>query len=1314
MKKRFTKIISSLLILAFLVSALAIFASADATEGADNTAENITILYNRSYDDGWNANNGFTGTLKENVATIEYEETANFDYNYYTRLEATNTNDAYFELKHGNNRANFGESILEMDLKLDDVNNIGTIGYMRASNNRYSLLAIVDNALYIVGPGEQSAETSSYAYTPDYYVGQLGGGDWIHVAFVFSVNQRKCPVCGKEFKIDETVKEGDYLCCTEENGGQKASLMDKLITARIYFGYASTFSAETAIPGAAFKKDKDLTNNTYYVDVKFPNAQYLDYYRFGTPAGHSAIGSSYLFDNLKVYNGVSMPTKLPADNYGTNVNTLQAKTENILSADATKTALQYLSEGLVMKVGSDYCLASDVRKSILTKDGKAYGAPVKIDGEVYIPLQAILDWLGYPMYAHDDNLTFDIATEKGSAIVTIGRTVATANGELIQLNSAPGYATDKETGEQYLVIAMSDVENLFEGYHVTYDSVGLLAISLGENLFNRDTDLTLMLDTMRKFLYDYSDGKNYTTGDDYYNAVKANTNNFAHPYILADQDDFDAINEAYTSDGGDLKTYAESVVAGAEKVYAKYASADPATSGKYLASEILNPNADAGNNGYDAFNGRLDAAAEYNEELRLLALAYQITRDTKYAALAYEFACSMGRWTHWGPYYFVSCANATAAYAMAYDWLYNAWISLGYDVVPVETALYQNGVVQGYRSATGEDCAFTSNSPAHFTYIGRTDSWSLISTSGMAIGSLALLGINSLTEAEGRYDEVYEVYTDAAKYLLENNIKDIIANALEMYAPDGSFEESASYWATTTNAFALMSWALESAAGSDMGLMDTWGMDNTFLQALQLEFSSYGDYISPEGFDYDAASGLQIWDYHTSLDGDANTSLFFYAAYATDNDGLAAVRKDQLNKKPVSIWDVIGYKADYSELSVEEVELQLDYVFYNLEGVTSRSDWEDGAIFTGIMGNSNDVANGQIDSGNFIYANKNFTWFADLGGENPDAKNVDNDEYRYGYYRNNAEGHNTLYVFSDIGIMPQGQLADASGVLEAYESTDAGMYAIINNTEVYGSTVISARRGLLFTNNRQTVVIQDEINFNNMRSCAWVAQTAASKVIIDSNDGRTAYLGQDINGETVWIRVSIVSADTNMSFELANAYTFKLNTFAKSYSKDAPEYDRSMFKKLMITTNQTLNFRCAIVIEQVESSDSDALVQYEYTEMASWDIDEQFKPTVKDENKIGNSTLTDIRDYGTLANNYAENGIAFSTRTKDFFRNMAYVAAAVKIYGNTGAIDSVKEVLEVYNVYVKSTLVMYNMYKDNINTLAKDMSDMSVFICGYN
>ena len=521
MKNKLIRIISSVLVLAFLLSSFAVLSFADDTaapEGSEETTnEDVTLLINRTFDEGWVATNGFTSGIKSQKFDIEYEETKEFLYNYYTRVLATNTNDGYLELRYGTNAADYGPTILEFDLRTDDYNNMGTILYGRApgGNNGaiINLAAIEDNQLKLIAPGTVAVSKDKADFNiVSYNAGDLSG-DWVHVAFVYTVNQRKCPSCGTIHNIDSNTVDSMVICCADlaEPGdglgsGVPVSKMEKVVSLRTYFGYTETFDMENAIEaGNKSKDDKDL-NSTYYFDSVLDAIANVDIHRIGIPAVEGSTGQSYCLDNVKLYNGSATSVEFGKDEYGKNVNTALAKTIEILSAGASKTTMQYINSGLVMKVGSEWALSKNERIAIMKNDeGVAYGAPVKIDGQVFVPLQAVLDWVGYPMFEHDDGLSFDISTEMGSTFVTIGRPTATASGEVIELAAAPGMATDAKTGEEYIVVALDDVATLFEGYHVTYDEMGLIIVSDASdhegNLINRASDLDIMLDLMKSFLF---------------------------------------------------------------------------------------------------------------------------------------------------------------------------------------------------------------------------------------------------------------------------------------------------------------------------------------------------------------------------------------------------------------------------------------------------------------------------------------------------------------------------------------------------------------------------------------------------------------------------------------------------------------------------------------------------------------------------------------------------------------------------------------------------------------------------------------------
>lgn len=1520
MKKRITKIISSVLIFAFLVSAFSVlsFANTGAANGGIATASSsdMELIVNRPFDEGWSYDNGFgTDAIGDHKYTIDYEEDKNYNYNYFCRIESTDVTTGYLELNYGSKAPELTYTVFEIDVKTDDLCNFGSpIVYLTSEDKKventktdekekFPVVGIQDNKLVIVPTGEVTTSSS-----PSYAVGTLD--EWIHFAMSARVDQRQCPHCNTVYDLTLENKFSLTCSCLKEKdpaaGLVLVGNMKKIMNVRIYFSYSDTFNASAAVkaPGRADRVD---LNNTYYYDLTFDGMASIDSIFVGMPKNSKTIGHSYCIDNVKLYNGVRVPTGVPAYlGYGTNVNTSQAKTEEIIGSDNGKTIIQYISEGLIMKTNFEYCIDAGTRRPILSENGAAYGAPVKIDGEVYVPLQAILDWIGYPPYQHEDGLSFDISTDKGSTFIAIGRKTATVNGELVELDAAPGIATDPDTGKSYIVISKNDVEKLFAGYFVTYDEMGLIAISEGSNLFNRDSDLELMLDVMKSFIY------TNLSSQQYFDNAKDNTNNFQHPYIVADREEFDSLKAAYAeTEDAALKEYLEAVIADAAAVFNNYTAsviiespesgkesyklamfqktlgktlyftgevegfdgtlkttdkcseaadvyletvyeADGATvrgyklyfykngaktyirlyetvagepglgkgrielttkmplefytynlllktfvvtssdklnsyyigsdkrvenlfhgntanitednlgqldttrfplrlvslvtdndelfgatdttgapsrntSYEYLFDTIKNPYTGIGNNGYDG-GGRHPMLVECTEDIKLLAFAYQITGDEKYAILAYEMVSSLTLWAHWAPAYFVDCAEATANIAIAYDWLYNVWTDKGYNVTDVEAAIYRNGILIGYNFTNGIDLneSILSNQGISTIYNTTTGTWNAIGTSYIAIASLALLGSDYLrngavynenaTEGDASTSTTESSYVKAALNLLADNVYGLTQIGLDIYAPDGSFIESATIWSDTTEAVMLLSWALDSVIGTDIGISNTWAFDKTYYYAYQVE--------------YKVSDGYKYWNYHEASGDKISTNLAYYAATVLGDTTIAAIRTEQIEFKGISMWDVLAYNPEFitAELDKTGSNFSLDYSLAACEGVVSRSDWSDTALYIGIMGNANNAPGGQIDSGNFIYANKGTTWFVDHGAEVHTVYGYSDVAYRYGYYRHSGEGANTIILTSKAydQLMPFGQATNAGGYIKSYYTDENGMYAIVNNAAVYLDKVASAERGILLTNDRKTVVVQDEVVFKDTEECAWVSQVISKEGKIRlSSDGRMAFINQDVNGVNQTLRITLVDATGTLKFTIQDAYDTMLATV---YERDASQKSGEMYtheidrggsttglKKLVVTQELASSFKIAVVLEMTTMEST--TVEYNYRELSKWNSDmitDKYVPEEVNQDVFSTPSLDDVEKYSKEATDYIDSGDAFNLfALEDFYRAIARIYNCEFWLGeseiSSAPSQAIKNAYRSYQDYKER----YDKFRKFVNNYINENKKIAANICGY-
>jgi hypothetical protein len=362
------------------------------------------------------------------------------------------------------------------------------------------------------------------------------------------------------------------------------------------------------------------------------------------------------------------------------------------------------------------------------------------------------------------------------------------------------------------------------------------------------------------------------------------------------------------------------------------------------------------------------------------------------------------------------------------------------------------------------------------------------------------------------------------------------------------------------------------------------------------------------------------------------------------------------------------------------------------------------------MGNKNNITDhGHVDSGSFIYANKNYSWFFDLGSDQYNATDYLGHRYgapRYNYYRNNAEGHNVVCLTSQQSTYGyiNGQYYFDGGVIDKVVSEDDGMYAILDNSGAYGEYVNYARRGILMTNSKYTTVVQDEISFKGVQSAVWIGHTSAAITI--GQGGREAFLHTYIDAKRVTLRASILSDNPNLKFESIKAGvdegSFLLSTTNRpNYSTDRggqPEYVRTGYRRLIIRAENVTEFNCAVVFEIVGRNQEDAPIDYEFTNMEEWTI------AKRDHNYEADITLpTDYsKDINSLMTNgnlsiryYEEQGALFGKRHAEFYACLQNAKKATRQLP-TSYFKEAGELNEAYNKYLKC-LSIYDAVRLDMN-----------------
>lgn len=496
--------------------------------------------------------------------------------------------------------------------------------------------------------------------------------------------------------------------------------------------------------------------------------------------------------------------------------------------------------------------------------------------------------------------------------------------------------------------------------------------------------------------------------------------------------------------------------------------------------------------GYANSNGRnqLIEARAGRERVMSLSFVYNIEKLAGnpnahlYMEKAYSDMIAMGEWQDWSAFsaYLVT-GELMFGYACAYDWLY-------YDLTAQQkAAIYEvvqeqalTGLVYNYEGVK-TSTNFTTNSI----------NWNPVCNAG-AIGAAFAFG-----------DEQPLI----AEYILEK-APEYITNCLEPYAPQGGYPEGAMYWGLGTNFLTIA-----------MHLLD-----NGFTE----EYDIYNRYPN---WEYAKAEGIaETGDYHIYYNGtdgrfnygDASRETVSYAAiyYLSDRfDKPEYAWYENELQKDLGIY-LSGYEAiaaicfyDPEKAVDEPGDFSLDKFYYSeqdVNGIVMRSDWEDkDALYTAMQGGNNIENHMHLSLGTYVidYHGKRFV--EDIYASNYSLSGAKNTIY---YKR--AEAYNTLIINpSDEGE----QYFEGMATVTRYGTSDNTAFGIMDMSKAYNvgdAAIISAERGMMLTDDRNRVIVQDEVKLDKASEFYWFANTAASVRI--ATDGKSAILEQD--GERMLVRIS--------------------------------------------------------------------------------------------------------------------------------------------------------------------------------------------------
>lgn len=422
------------------------------------------------------------------------------------------------------------------------------------------------------------------------------------------------------------------------------------------------------------------------------------------------------------------------------------------------------------------------------------------------------------------------------------------------------------------------------------------------------------------------------------------------------------------------------------------------------------------------------------DRVQTLGLLWQLDHDQRWADRAWRELEAAAAFKDWNPRHFLDTAEMTHAFAIGYDWLYDAWNDAQRRTL--QAAIVKHG--------------FT---PALAVYakggwwVKTRNNWNQVCNGGLGIGALALA----------------EVEPALAARILHTGLNSV-QTAMGEFAPDGACIEGPGYWHYATRYQIALLAALQSALGTDFDLATFPGVAQTGWFPLHI--------TSPIG---------QTFNYADGGSGKIYAPQLFWLARRFQQPVWAGYQAR--TPRPQAL-DVLWYSPDQADPAAAGVPL--DKYFRGTEVVTLRGSWEQPhATFIGFKAGKNNDSHGQLDVGSFVLDALGERWAMDFGSDNYNLPGYFGKQ-RWEYYRLRAEGQNTLVV--NPGAGPDQHLAATP--ITRFVSQPQRAFAIGDLKAAVAPDAQRMERGVALLD-RERVLIQDELDTAAPAEVWWFMHTQA-------------------------------------------------------------------------------------------------------------------------------------------------------------------------------------------------------------------------------
>jgi hypothetical protein len=509
----------------------------------------------------------------------------------------------------------------------------------------------------------------------------------------------------------------------------------------------------------------------------------------------------------------------------------------------------------------------------------------------------------------------------------------------------------------------------------------------------------------------------------------------------------------------------------------------------------------------DGDSGILDNAREIKQRIKAFAYVYRLTKDTRWVDRAWaELQNAAGKGTssfgsdpdRWNSVHFLDTAELTAAFAIAYDWMYDVWTDA--QKSSIRSTMIQYGLQYGLSEYQGGSAWWSKN---------VTGNWNCVCNSGLTLGALAILG----DDTSGIAESILNLTVDNAKQ-----------NCVFGPSDDGTWSETANYWYFGTTGHAEMSSALLTATGSDWDMFST--NSNYYLTGL------FHMYV------YGTTSLFDFGDHGPNKFSTTANSMLLYGDHYSQPSYVLFQREQHDAPEP---WSMFWYNPSVSGAFWDGQPL--DHFFDNGldQWASMRSSWTDnGGLYAAIKAGKNQghQTHNDLDAGDFVLDALGTRWAGELGsGDYNSQSYFSNDTQgsaRWLYYRKMTEGQNTILINkANQNVLAAPTIkSESSGTTQGSSTvfdvpSDSTAYWVADLTSAYFDAT-SVKRGMRLLNKRRQVLLQDEINAQ--QGVQWRMHTNATV----TTNGASATL--KIDDKTM--SVTILNPPSGATFSTSDAVRF--------------------------------------------------------------------------------------------------------------------------------------------------------------------------------